>query len=229
MSVGYFQEPAVYKNTIIFLSDDDLWCCSIDGGRAERLTSCRGTPHNPRISPDGKWLAFTGTEEGVPEAYVMPMDGGPIRRLTHSSFPGAKVIGWTPDSGNVLFSTQSKSPFRSWAIIYSVSVEGGYPVNMNVGWGAALEFGPRGGKLLGRFGRDPAQWKRYRGGRIGELWIDNKNSGKFKKLLDLKSNMAWPMWINEQVYFVGDHDGIGNIYSCNLEGKKVIRHTYHED
>ena len=71
--------------------------------------------------------------------------------------------------------------------------------------------------VIGRNTHDPARWKRYKGGTAGELWIDKNNTFDFKKLIDIKGNMACPMIIKNKVYFISDHNGIGNIYSCNSE------------
>ena len=37
------------------------------------------------------------------------------------------------------------------------------------------------------------------------------------------------MWINERVYFLSDHDGIGNIYSSKPNGTDLKQHTHHDD
>lgn len=229
MAIGYFQEPAIRGDTLVFLSDDDLWRVTIGSRHPNRLTASRGIPHDPRISPDGQWLAFTGNEEGTREVYLVSLNGGELRRLTYTGFTGAKVIGWTPDSRHVLFTSHAERPFRSWNMIRRVSIDDSIISEMNVGWGSSLDFGPDGGKVLGRFGRDPAQWKRYRGGRKGEIWIDVDDSGTFKKLLDLESNLAWPMWVGDRIIFLGDQDGTGNLYDCTIDGKDIRQRTHHTD
>jgi tricorn protease len=229
MKRGYYSEPAIHGSTLYFRADDNFWKCSADGGKATCLTQCRGIPQHPRISPDGQWIAFTGKEEGMPDVYVMPATGGPLRRLTYSGHPGATVIGWTPDSESVIFTTHSNSPFRGWNLFHTISLDGVHPVNMNLGWGSSISFVPDGTIIIGRFGRDPAQWKRYRGGRAGEIWTDIGQKGKFRRLLNLKSNITHPVWLNNRVYFIGDHDGTANIWSCDENGGSIEQHTFHRD
>lgn len=44
---------------VYFSFDDDLWKVPAEGGEANRITALEGEAINPRVSPDGKWLAFT--------------------------------------------------------------------------------------------------------------------------------------------------------------------------
>ena len=226
---GYYREPTIHGTNIAFISDDDLWIIQGKGAVAQRLTAGAGIPSHPFFSPDGSLIAFTGREEGVPEVYIMLSKGGPTSRLTYWSDFSTKVIGWSPDGEYILFTSTVEQPFRSNSVFYRIHKDGGYPEKMKLGWGSSLSFGPGGGIVLGQHGRDPAQWKRYRGGRTGEIWIDRKGSGKFTRLLDLASNMTHPMWIKDRIYFMGDHEGYGNIYSCDLSGMNIRRHTDHDD
>ena len=82
-----------------------------------------------------------------------------------------------------------------------------------------------GGLVLGRNAVDPARWKRYRGGTAGEIWLQRAGSEQFTKLPLPNGNTTWPMWIGERIYFLADHEGIGNIYSCALAGNDVRRHS----
>ena len=81
-SQGYVRYPNIFQDRIVFVSEDDLWLVSDEGGRAERLTASVGQVSYPRFSPDGQWLAFVGHEEGPSEVYVMPALGGQAKRLT---------------------------------------------------------------------------------------------------------------------------------------------------
>ena len=95
---GYYRFPAIHRDTIVFACEEDLWTVAASGGIPRRLTSGLGAAGAPSVSPDGKWLAFSGREEGPLEIWIMSAEGGPPRRLT---FLGANslVIGWAPDGG----------------------------------------------------------------------------------------------------------------------------------
>ena len=40
---GYYRDPAVHGDTIVFTSEGDLWTVSVHGGAAQRLTTAPGT------------------------------------------------------------------------------------------------------------------------------------------------------------------------------------------
>ncbi len=63
MTRGYFRFPAVFKNKVVFTSEDDLWEAPLKGGAARRLTAGRGSFSHPCFSPGGKQLAFSSAEE----------------------------------------------------------------------------------------------------------------------------------------------------------------------
>ena len=61
----------------------------------------------------------------------------------------------------------------------------------------------------------------------GDLWIDRRGNGNFRRLLRLPGNPASPMWMCGRVWFLSDHEGIGNLYSTKPDGSDLRRHTDH--
>jgi len=99
---GYYRDPALHGDTIIFTAEGDLWTVSVKGGAARRLTSNPGHEGGAAISPDGRTVAFSAEYEGPTEVYTMPVEGGLPQRITWDG--DAAVAGWTPD-GRVLVRT----------------------------------------------------------------------------------------------------------------------------
>ncbi len=222
---GYYRYPTIHNNTVVFVSEDDLWSVEASGGLAQRLTANLGEVTNPFFSPDGKWIAFVGREEGHSEVYIMPSVGGVAKRLTYLG-SDLIVVGWR--ESEIVFATNYAQPFVRAFELYTVDINGNTLRKLPFGLARNISFGKKG-IVIGRNTGDPARWKRYRGGTAGEIWIDEKGSGNFHKLVDLKGNLANPMWIGERVYFISDHEGVGNIYSCLPNGEDVRKHTNHEE
>jgi tricorn protease len=226
-NTGYYRQPTMCRDQIVFVSEDDLWTVERTGGTARRLTSGLGSAMYPALSPDGANLAFSGREEGPVEAWVMPSCGGSARRL---SFFGAvtRVLGWR-DKSHLIVATNAHQPFARDVRLFVLPLAGGPPEPLPLGPVSSLSFGPKGGIVLGRNAIDPARWKRYRGGTAGDLLIDPTGKGTFKPLIKTGGNLANPMWIGDRIYFLSDHEGVGNLYSCNPAGKDLKRHTDHHD
>lgn len=225
---GYYRFATISDDNIVFVSEDDLWFVSAQGGIARRLTAGVSECSFPRLSPDGSMVAFVSREEGHPEIYVMPAEGGLARRLTFLGSDICYVAGWHVDSKSIIFVSDSKAPFFRQNEIYEISIDGGMPTPWNIGHAVSVAFdGKR--VVVGRNNNDPARWKRYRGGTAGELWVDANGTGEFKPLIKLRSNLASPMLIDDRVYFLSDHEGVGNIYSCTADGGDLQRHTEHGD
>lgn len=227
---GYVRFPAIHQDRIVFVSEDDLWLLSGEGGRAERLTAGVGEVRYPRFSPDGTQLAFVGHEEGPSEVYVMPAEGGVAQRLTFQAAT-CRVLGWSTDGTEILYASNAGQFAERFEVIYAISPNGGQPHQVTVGMANAIAYGPRGGVVIGRNIniREMSHQKRYRGGRVGHLWCDLTGEGEFQRLLNLDGNVADPCWVGERIYFISDHEGVGNVYSCTPTGEDLRRHTNHQD
>lgn len=225
---GYYRFPTIQGDRVVFVCEDDLWTVPVEGGVAIRLTANLGEVTTPALSPDGSQLAFIGREEGNAEVYVMPSTGGNAKRLT---FLGADttVSGWSSDGQSIIFASNARQPFMRLVQLYRIHPEGGLPQLLPYGMAHTISFGPNGRAVLGRNIADPARWKRYRGGRTGVLWVDATGEGQFEKLLNIRGNLASPMWIGDRVYFISDHEGIGNLYACAPTGQDLQKITDHTE
>jgi tricorn protease len=224
---GYYRSPALCGEQVAFVSEDDLWLTPIAGGVARRMTSGRGRVDHPAFSPEGKWLAYVSNEEGAFEVFVMPAAGGEARRLTYLGGETA-VIGWAGDK-QIIFSSNHLQPFARITEIYLVHLETLVITHVPCGPANHISVDARGRMVLGRYGGDPAYWKRYKGGRTGQIWIDQKGDGRFAKLIRTGGNTASPSWIGDKVYFISDHEGMGNIYSVKEDGSALTQHTFSQD
>ncbi len=225
---GYMRFPTIHQDSIVFVAEDDLWLVASTGGRAERLTAGVAEVKTPRFAPDGQQLAFVGEAEGTEEVYLMPGPGEEATRLTFQS-ASCSIAGWSPTGEQILFASNAGHFDTRAQMLYAISPQGGLPSPLPYGQANAITYSSRGEIVIGRNIGEPARWKRYRGGRVGHLWRDISGDGQFQRLTQLEGNLASPCWIGERVYFISDHEGNGNIYSCTSAGEDLRRHTAHQN
>ena len=223
--IGYYRYATIARDAIVFVCEDDLWNVPRGGGIARRLTTSAGEISTPHVSPDGSTIAFVARDEGGPEVYVMPIAGGVPRRVTFLGSDACSVSGWTPDGTAILFCTDASAPFAKETHAYRVAPGGGAPEPLRLGHARSVAQHPDGRFVIGRNNDDPARWKRYKGGTAGDIWIDRDGSGTFVRLISVAGNPVWPMWVGERVFFLSDHEGVGNIYSVAPDGSDLRRHT----
>lgn len=224
-NLGYYSQPSIHHNTIVFVSDDDLWSVTREGGLAKRLTANIGIAKSPRISPDGERIAYIGNDKGQLGLYLISVDGGTPQHLIH--FNVSALIGWK-DEETILFS----SSFQTYGVneVYEFDlIEKNYR-KLDLGEALVCAYGKNGLMMIGRKNGDPARWKRYKGGTAGVIWTRKNSKEKFQRILkNIKTNLSSPRLVKEQIYFISDHEGSANIYRCELDGKGLKRLTDHED
>ena len=120
--VYFLSQPCLTPDgqTVIFSFEGDLWKANVKDGNATRLTGMQGYETNARVSPDGKWIAFSGTQYGNSDVYVMPFEGGDIKQLTYYS-GSDNVSSWSWDSKYIYFTSGRMGQLSS----YKVSINGG--------------------------------------------------------------------------------------------------------
>ena len=93
------------------------------------------------ISPDGRWLAFSGPENPGPVLKLMPVAGGETRELCRLNDPPQTYphdLVWTPDGSQLLFTRRRRDPDPQLLTeLWRVSAEGGKPDQVNL---APMEF-----------------------------------------------------------------------------------------
>ena len=107
---------------VVFAFEGDLWKANITDLQATRITAMQGYETTPRISPDGKWIAFTGRQYGNADVYVMPLNGGEVKQITfHSS--NDEVTSWSWDSKSIYLNSGRAGQIAG----FKVAATGGTP------------------------------------------------------------------------------------------------------
>jgi tricorn protease len=224
-------DPAVSARHIAFQYDGDLWIANRDGSSARRLTTHAGVETNPRFSPDGEWLAFTGEYDGNTDVFVVPVAGGaPVRLTWH---PGSDVVqDWTPDGRAVLFRSQRVVYTNRHAQLFTVPVTGGQPEAVPVPHAAKAAFSPDGRRIAYTPLADATdQWKHYRGGRTARIWLYDRSDHGVVEIPqpEGRSNDTDPVWLGDRVYFRSDRNGEFNVFAYHVATGRIDQLTQYED
>ena len=120
--VYFLSQPCLTPDgqIVIFSFEGDLWKANVKDGLATRLTAMQGYETNAKVSPDEKWIAFSGTQYGNSDVYIMPFEGGDIKQLTYYS-GGDNVSSWSWDSKYIYLTSSRMGQISS----YKVSINGG--------------------------------------------------------------------------------------------------------
>lgn len=91
---------------IVFELLGDFYRLPIAGGDATRITD--GPPYDsqPRVSPDGRWIAFISDRNGSDNLWIAKIDGKEPRKLSNESQNSVISPAWTPDSQYVIASVR---------------------------------------------------------------------------------------------------------------------------
>ncbi len=227
--------PDINGDLVAFVYAGDIWTVNANGGDARQLTSHLGMELFPKISPDGKWIAFSGEYAGNRQVFVMPSEGGAPRQLTFYNPVGMMpprggfdnvVLDWTPDSKKILFRSNRTEFGQRNGKYFTVSIDGGMEESLQIVNGGFGVFSPDATKLcFTPVDREFRTWKRYKGGRATELWIYNLVNNTSEKMTDFAGSDQWPVWEEDNIFFASDRDLTLNIYRYNTQTKQTEQIT----
>jgi len=119
-SLGFYIQPQIVNNSLVFVSQGDAYYTRIDGVTekkggntvlpAMKLTTTVGNVRTPYLSPDGRYLAYTATYTAHRDVYVLDLHTRTrAQRVTYgmdSRHGVLSIAGWK-DSGTILVTAYS--------------------------------------------------------------------------------------------------------------------------
>jgi len=117
--------------------ESEIYRLDIASGQLTALTDRKGPDAGPEVSPDGRSIAFIGFDD-TPKAYeqshiyVMPVTGGPARRIAPGLDRDINQIEWAPDGRGVIVGYEENGSVT----IARVGLDGSVrPITHDVGGG----------------------------------------------------------------------------------------------
>ena len=171
--IKFARYPHVSQGKLVFSYHGDIWIANENGSSPMRLTAHVARDTFPRLSPDGKWVAFTSDRFGNDDVFVVPAGGGEPKQLTFATTPDT-VLNWTPDGkgDHLRHARRGISPWRSPLYVVPdrrrpaarrCEMDGGVQGMMKQD-GSMLAFNRMGGSY----------WRKgYSGNRSDDIWMQD--------------------------------------------------------
>jgi len=94
-------------------NDSEIYAFDVATGEAKTLTDRKGPDTNPQVSPDGKWIAYTGFDDKmytnhVSSLYLMDSAGGQKRVWADNLPSSPSGVTWAADGSGVYYNMQER-------------------------------------------------------------------------------------------------------------------------
>lgn len=229
-SLHFTSTPAVSPDgqEVIFSYNNNLWKSSINGGLSYQITSLQGISNRPRISPDGKWIAFSNSQFGNSDIYVMPANGGEIKRLTFHQ-ANDMVESWSWDNDWIYFTSNRYDRMST----YKVNINGGTPLRVFSNDYFDYTHNAFENPVTGEIFFDDS-WESinfynrigYRGAFNPDVQSYNPASKKYKRYTTWNGkDMSVSVDKKGKIYFISD-EGNGKYNLCTFDGDKKKQLTH---
>ncbi len=214
-------------NDIVFTSYKGdkkfMYSMNSDGGDKKQLIS--GTNHEPSISPNGKYMAFSHElyeGEDISEIFIMNPDGSNIKQLTHHSSISNGAV-WSPDSKSIAYYTWDND---NWEI-FIISLEDGTIRNLTQDplTQTYPSWSPDGKTIAFHQQEKDDDWNIY------SINIDGSSK---KQLTNNKAEDWIPSWSpnGEKISFWSTRNGNWQVFTMNKDGsnkkqvsKNILTHS----
>jgi Tol biopolymer transport system component/DNA-binding winged helix-turn-helix (wHTH) protein len=168
-----------------------------------RLISSSRGQENPRISPDGKFVAFDSWRSGAPEVWLSNADGSNPVQLTSFMGPLTGTPRWSPDGQWLVFDSRATGQSG----LYIVNRQGGPSRQVATGSLSASEpFWSHNGK-----------WIYFSGERGGGIWKVQASGGSPVRLTQ-DNGLAQEAPNGNRVYYAKYAPGAVELWSVSADG-----------
>jgi dipeptidyl aminopeptidase/acylaminoacyl peptidase len=175
---------------------------------------------DPAWSPDGRWLAYSASVEGISQVFVADAQGRESRPLTAETVYAGQPA-WSPGGARVAYVAERAGNLDIWI----VAADGGEPLRLTddpaTDWAPA--WSPDGARLA--FVSD-------RGGSY-QLYAMHADGSQVEALTDLAQGAEAPAWSPDGywlafVAYTGEGAGVNarEIYLMRADGREPVRLTH---
>lgn len=224
---AYDYQPDVARDgrSVVFTRYDgkamELWRLDLASGRAQALTRDGAVNVEPKLSPDGKRIAWVSTQgtghfnlfvadigaDGLRNARQLPGERrSAIDRYYYSSFDHAINPAWSPDGKSIVFVGNAEVAWGSgdlWEVRVDKPAQPRKILSEETSWSARPDIAPDGKRVL---------FASYHGRQTHQLWLTTMAGAAPLPLTfgdDEKRNARWSP-DGRRIAYIGNEDADGN-------------------
>jgi len=142
-------QKGIALSKVAFVADrtghKEIYTCDYDGARTVQLTHDGVISVSPALSPDGRYLAYTGYQSGYADIYLVSLATGARNRII--KYPGTNSGAAFSPAGNLIACTLSKDGNPE---IYVTGLNGDSPRRLTRGRGveSSPTWSPGGSEII---------------------------------------------------------------------------------
>ncbi len=210
-------KKSIFGSKIVFISNKtgfkEIYECDFDGHELRQLTNSHSISLTPVLSPDGRYLAYTGFSSGRPALYIRNLSDGKTLAVGKS---GISIDpGWR--NSRELATTLS---FEGDQEIYLIKADGAISRRLTFSKGIDLSpsFSPDGNKMA------------YVSDQNGlpQIFIEDLQSGQVNRLTFSGRYNTQPSWSpagDKIAYTTWENGGEIDIFTVNIDGSGLKQLT----
>lgn len=204
-------EHGVSLSKIAFVGEDgsfkDAYIADFDGHNPKKVTDERSVTVSPRLSPDGRYLAYTSYRSGRPHLYIKDLASGSTRKI--AGHPGLNISpAWHPGGGKLAVSLSKDGT----PDIYLVDVQGKVLERLTSGLGVKVSptWSPDGNRIA--FVSDQTG--------SPQIYVLDLTSGSLRRLTYQGDYNTDPQWSprGDLIAYVSRFGGLFQIYTIAPSG-----------
>jgi Tol biopolymer transport system component/DNA-binding winged helix-turn-helix (wHTH) protein len=167
------------------------------------IASSRGQ-QSPRISPDGKHIAFESWNSGNLEIWVADGDGSNPVQLTSFGGPTTGTPRWSPDSRRIIFDSRASGMSQ----LYVVNPDGGQLQRLKTGSESASE----------PFWSNDGRWIYFHNEKNGGIWKVSAEGGTAVQLTNKPGAVPQESADGTQIFFGLQTANGAEVWSISVDG-----------
>ncbi|WP_458626350.1 S41 family peptidase [Winogradskyella sp. PC D3.3] len=219
----WFRNTAISPNGehIAFTYNADIYTVSVDGGKANRITTHSAYDTKPVWSHDGTKIAFSSNRHGNFDVFVMDLNGGNLKRLTYHSADDW-ATDFSQDDNNVWFNSirldnEKSLLFHQLGELYSVSLTAEMPKQLLSIPAYEAKNNANGDILFEEIKGYEDEWRKHHTSSVTrDIWL-KKASGDYQKLSRFNGEDRNPVFgSGDTIYYLSEASGTMNVHQSSL-------------